>query len=270
MKESKNPVKLVWAQLLVMSGLHTFFTINMDGYKLKFSRSALAVTLFADKHERNEDEDILKKILRPGDTYVDVGSNIGTLVLTAAKAVTPSGKVIAIEAHPATFHNLRENILLNKFHNIEAIHSAAGSKSGSIFFSDTNSDDQNKVVSDQSKGIKVNVNTLDHLLNHIRSIELLKIDVEGYEKYVLEGATQALQKTDVILYESWERHFLGFGYTTGNIITLLFENGFKVYKILGNTIEMLTDSYSSLNCENLLALKDANSFCNRSGYRISQ
>ena len=100
---------MVWGQLLMKTGLSRFFTIPMNGYKIKFSRSALAFTLFADREDRHDDEEFVKRILKNGDVYVDVGANIGTLALAASTKVSNNGKVIAIEAHPGTFDHLKAN-----------------------------------------------------------------------------------------------------------------------------------------------------------------
>ena len=268
LKDSKNPRKLIFAQMLVKSGLNRFVTIPMNGYKLRFSDSALAVTLYADRNERHDDEDLVKKILRPGDTYVDVGANIGTLALTAAVAVRPNGKVIAIEAHPATYKNLAENIRLNKFENIQAINSAAGNSNGSTRFSNVNSDDQNKVVTDDTTGIEVPVSTLDILAHDVDAIKLLKIDVEGYEKFVLEGAEKTMLKTNVILFESWDKHFKEFNYSSADVIMLLQQKAFKVYRIVGKLLEQVSENHTSLHCENLLAIKDIIRFCEHTGFKI--
>jgi len=239
----------------------------MNGYKLKFSESALAVTLFADRHERHEDEDLVRKILNSGDVYVDVGANIGTLALTAATAVMPTGEVIAIEAHPETFKKLEENIRLNQF-EIRAINSAAGNTKGSIRFSNINSDDQNKVMADGGTGIDVQVNTLDSILHDVKQINLLKIDVEGYEKFVLEGALQTMQRTGVILFESWDKHFQGFGYSVADVVHLLQQNGFRVFKPVDDALMPIPGDYTSSQCENLIALKDPKGFCDHTGFKM--
>jgi FkbM family methyltransferase len=268
LKGSKNPLKVIWAQLLVKTGLNKYFIIRMNGYKLKFSRSALAVTLFADGDDRHDDEDLLRRMLRPGDTYVDVGANIGTLVLTAATVVSGTGKVIGIEAHPLTFQHLTANIELNKFPGIQAIHSAVGNQRGSVFFSDINSDDQNKVLTEKKNGLEVRLDTIDNLLAGIGAIQLLKIDVEGYEKYVLEGATEILKRTRIVLYESWDKHFQNFGYNSGHVIDLLNKNGFEVYNIEGNILRSLNSDYRSAGCENLVAVKDVQSFSKAYSFQL--
>lgn len=257
MSNSRNPIRLLAAQLLVKTGLNRFFIIHMNGYKLRFSNSALAVTLFADKQERNNDEDLLRRVLPHGGTYVDVGANIGTLVFPAARIVGPEGKVVGIEAHPQTFKNLEANVTLNRFPNIEIIHTAAGNSTGEIFFSNMNTDDQNKVVEENASTIRVPVNTLDKILINIAYVSVLKIDVEGYEKFVLEGAAEVLGRTDVVLYESWDSHFLKFGYNAGVVAEFFYRNDFRVYRFKTDKLMPFTTGDKSEVCENLLAIRRA-------------
>ncbi len=268
LKDSKHPFRFIIGMMLMESGLNRFFVISMNGYKIRFSRSALAVTLFADAKERHEDEDFLIRILKPGQVYVDIGANIGTLVLTASPLVGDKGKVYAVEAHPATFKHLEANVLLNQYTNIELINSAAGEKKGSIYFSDINSDDQNKVLLQQANGIEVKVDTLDNIFAGLPHINLLKIDVEGYEKFVLEGAANTLTKTDVLYFESWEKHFKGFGYDTATILHMLKNAHFTIFKTGPDQLMTLPVNYHSANCENLVAIKNPELFCSTYGYRV--
>ena len=67
---------------------------------------------------RNDEVRFLRAYLREGDTYVDVGANIGELVLTAASAVGGGGRIVAIEAHPIIFKYLTGNVALNRIQNI--------------------------------------------------------------------------------------------------------------------------------------------------------
>jgi FkbM family methyltransferase len=69
--------------------------------------------------------------LRPGDTFVDLGANIGYHSLLASRLVSENGRVYAIEGSPSIFERLRENVALNKMTNITAIHAIVSDKEGS-------------------------------------------------------------------------------------------------------------------------------------------
>lgn len=267
-KESKKPARYFFAQILAKTGLCQFFVIKMNGYKLRFTPSSLSITLFSNPGDRDHDEAFFRHLLKQGDLYVDVGANIGTLALCAAQLVGSNGKVIAIEAHPKTFGYLAENVALNSFFNINLLNYAVGDKEGKLTFSDINSDDQNKVITGLTGGITVPVKKLDMLLSQEHNISLLKIDVEGFEKYVVDGASEVLKRTDMVFFESWDQNFLNYGYTARDLIELFKYKGFKVFSIANDKLSMISPMHTSVKCENLLAIKNMEQFSFKTGIKL--
>ena len=199
---------------------------------------------------------------------MDVGANIGTLALCAAQLVGSNGKVIAIEAHPKTFGYLAENVALNSFLNINLLNYAVGDKEGELTFSDMNSDDQNKVITGLTGGITVPVKKLDMLLRQEHNISLLKIDVEGFEKYVVDGASEVLKRTDMVFFESWDQNFLNYGYTADDLIELFKYKGFRVFSIANDKLSIISRTHNSVKCENLLAIKNIVQFSFKTGIKL--
>lgn len=266
--KKKHPFKYLISVLLKRSGLSTLFTIKKEGYKLRFYPSALSGALWVDLHSRHADEKFLRDYLRPGDVVVDVGANVGSLTLEASVIVGDSGKVFAIEAHPKTFEYLWGNIELNQVKNVCACNVALGDAEGAVLFSDTALDDQNSVITD-GDGVKVPMYQLDRLPIDGRRIDLLKVDVEGYEKFVLQGARQTLQITECIYFESWEQHFQKYGYTCNDLFEFLNSCGFQLFKISQETIIFpVPKGYISINNENLLAIRNLDRFLQRTSFRL--
>jgi len=85
-----------------------------------------------------------------------------------------------------------------------------------------------------------------------REIAVLKVDVEGHEKFVLEGASGLLSRTAVIYFESWSEHFEKFGYQLSDIVEHLKSHGFRIFRIDGQPIDR---DYNSAQCENLVAAR---------------
>lgn len=212
------------------------------GYRLRFYPSAVSVAMWCNRDFFRNDEEILRKYLRPGDVFVDVGANIGTLSLAASGIVGEAGRVLSIEAHPKTVKYLRGNVKLNNASNVTVIHAAAGDHEGVVRFSSGRGDDQNRVT---ESGLQVPLRTLDALLD-AGPVRLLKIDVEGFELFVLQGADRVLQRTDLVYFESWESHFHKYGYSTSDVLALLARYGFETGR---------PADYKSLGCENLLATR---------------
>ncbi|HSS96387.1 MAG TPA: FkbM family methyltransferase [Terriglobales bacterium] len=257
-----RPLRFLASRLLWHTGLSSLLTIDCGTYRLRFYPSACSTTLWFDPKARSVDEQIFRKLLNKGDVVIDVGANIGSLSLAAAAIVGSSGTVYSIEAHPQTYKYLLGNIRLNKAHNVVAVNVACGKEDGTVHFSDQKSDDQNCVT---ESGLTVPVTSLDAIVTLLekRRIALLKIDVEGYEKFVLEGATRILARTDAVYFESWVKHFEKFGYQLRDILTLLHDFGFGIYQAReGIALEKIDEDYVSLRCENLLAMRTATKFRN--------
>jgi FkbM family methyltransferase len=196
------PMRLVTSRLLMRTGLCRFFSIPRHKYTLTFFPTALSAALWVNPRERHDEEMFLRHLVQPGDTVIDVGANIGSITLALADAVGPTGRVLSIEPHPRLFRSLAANIARNNVFHVEAINCALGETKAILRFSDRREDDQNAVVSgdDMTDALEVPIRSLDSLAPP-GPIELLKIDVEGYEYFVLKGATQSLRRTRKIYLE---------------------------------------------------------------------
>jgi FkbM family methyltransferase len=235
--------------------------IQRNGYKIIFFDSLMADYCYKYPNEyRIEEEKFIDLYLKEGDTFIDIGANIGLFSLKAATVVKEAGIVYAIEALPKTFRYLSGNIHYNKFNNVKAYNYAIGEKAGLVNFSDEITDDsQNRILSES--GVEVKMITLDELLSDVDgNINLIKVDVEGYEYYSLLGAKSLLKRTECIFFESDEVHFNRYGYCFKDVYKLLGNLSFSVCKLENNSLIVLDQNYKSLECEDLIACKDVNQF----------
>ncbi|MDE2290996.1 MAG: FkbM family methyltransferase, partial [Elusimicrobia bacterium] len=133
---------------------------------------------------------------RAGQTVLDVGGNVGTYALWAARRVGPSGRVAAVEPHPGNQALLRANAGLNGFSWLTVSGAAAGDAPGkarlyihprAINFS---------LVRPSAESVDVDVATVDVLAASLRlpPVSLMKVDVEGSEPAVLRGARGLLER----------------------------------------------------------------------------
>lgn len=74
----------------------------------------------------------LEGLLQPGEVYLDVGANVGEMVIPAGQAVGPTGRVIAVEPNPHTAALLRHNIALNGVNNVTVVEAAIANRNGTI------------------------------------------------------------------------------------------------------------------------------------------
>jgi FkbM family methyltransferase len=201
------------------------FTFRAYDASFRLYPSSASVALWCNRRFYDDDAGILRRYLRPGDVFVDVGANIGVHSLIGANLVGNAGHVYAFEPHPRTFKFLRGNVRLNRTANMTITNCAVGGEAGALRFTDMRSDDQNQVA---GSGIEVEAATLDSLLPPSR-VRLLKIDTEGFELFVLRGANDVLKRTDVIVFECFEPHFARFGYTVEDVFSLLRDRRFSVH-----------------------------------------
>jgi FkbM family methyltransferase len=151
---------------------------------------------------------LLRSLLRPGDVVVEVGANIGTHTLGFARMVGSDGRVIAFEPQKTLFQTLCANVALNGLTQIDCRQMAAGNEAGKLIapLIDYNCPGNQGGVGLEltGDGEAVEVATLDHLLQ-LPHLRLIKIDVEGMEKAVIEGAISTLQKHRPFLYVENDR-----------------------------------------------------------------
>jgi FkbM family methyltransferase len=253
-------------RILVKTRLCQHLTIAQKGYRLRFYPSNLTEQLWVDRHWREPELALIRAYLRQGDHVIDVGANVGDTALTAAIKVGPTGKVWAIEAHPKTHNYLLGNIRLNGVSNIEALNAAAATTPGTLSFGNDRRDDMNRVG---QKGIEVQAKRLDDLVQYRGTVDLLKIDVEGYELLVIGGATNILESTQLVLFEVAESHFGVFGYRVQDLLSDLSRRGFQLLAPLGEgSARRIGPDYVTHKVENLIAVRNLDDFAARSGWTI--
>lgn len=206
----------------------------------------------------------ISRFLRTGMTVIDVGANKGDFSLFAAIRVAPSGRVYAIEPVQNTFRWLSENIArqsdLRGYINLYdlAIYKADGEIVMNVFeeqFSGWNSlgfsemGFEGKTITPVSTQ-KVTALTLDTfcLQNEINYVDLLKIDVEGYEVDVLEGCSKLISDRQIshLIFEISLAPLAGAGQTAHGVLKAFTDKGLTIFQILESG--------------DLLSIPDINSF----------
>jgi FkbM family methyltransferase len=135
---------------------------------------------------------VIEQILRDGDVFVDVGANIGYDSLLAATRVGLNGRVVAIEAFPPMFAQLKINVELNSLANVRLVEVAASSREGHLILYGGDAWNQGKTSPIQRVGLRplctVPMQPLDLILSadERQSTRLIKIDIEGGEVEVLK------------------------------------------------------------------------------------
>jgi FkbM family methyltransferase len=151
--------------------------------------------------------DLFRQFVRPGMVVVEVGANIGVHTVFLAQAVGATGFVLAFEPQRLVFQTLCANLAINSLANVRCWHAAVGNAGGEIIVPALDPRQQHNFgglgLGGHLTGERVAVMTLDSL--SIPQCHLLKVDVEGMEQQVLEGARQLIARTHPILYVENDR-----------------------------------------------------------------
>jgi FkbM family methyltransferase len=249
-----NPFPL-FKYLLYRGRLSHFFSTRRKHYLLRIYYAPLAFWLWTRRDKPKTDELFYEGFLKPGDIVVDCGAHLGTLAMTAASLVGTTGQVVACEMHPRTYSYLVGNIKKNGFKNITTFNVAVGDEEKTVRITDEYVSDINHISEDGM--LEVKMTTVDRLTEGLSRIDLLKLDVEGYEFQALKGARMTLPKTKAVFFEAAERSFARSGYRLRDIILFLKENGFSCYAFdAENRTFPIDERYiPPVKYENVLALK---------------
>jgi len=132
---------------------------------------------------------------KEGDVVVDVGAGIGEEAIVFSHLVGPTGGVISIEAHPATFACLKETVRRSGLTNVTPLCIALSSTEGVAQIADVGSHLTSSIVIG-SGGTEVPARSLASLLAEldVRNVALLKMNIEGAERLAVRGIGPAAQR----------------------------------------------------------------------------
>lgn len=170
--------------------------------------STLGSLIFYQGFEQNE-RTFLWRYLRPGDVFVDVGANIGLFTVIAAKRVGDGGRVYAFEPAALPRCRLEENTRLNQFNNVSIQSFALSDQAGWLEMSiPTDGHDAWSSLAAPIAGTGIQMDrieavTWDAFAERIclAKPRMMKIDVEGWENRVLDGASATLSAPDAPLLQ---------------------------------------------------------------------
>ncbi len=166
---------------------HRMWLDEQDSLRLSFTRV----------YEPFETRWFLKHV-RPGQTVVDVGANIGYYTLLLARQVGNEGRVFAFEPDPTNFAILEKNVELNGYRNVTLERLAVSNTNGfvKLLWNDANHGDHRiGAVESDLPGIEVRTVRLDdYFSGHEGSIDVIKMDIQGAEYHAVLGMQHLLAR----------------------------------------------------------------------------
>lgn len=212
-------------------------TVSIFGSRFSLDLSDfIQRNVFAGSYERLETQ-IVRRLLRPGMTFLDVGANVGYYSAMAAECVGPEGRVIAFEPAEYAFFRLRRMVSVNRLTWVKVYPCGLSDAPGQMTLYGGAEDDPLRnhtatmVPNENPHRRLVEIDTLDRFAERleIRHIDLIKIDVDGLEMQVLRGAEELIDdgRIDHILIECNEYWLERMNTSTAEITEHLRSKGFN-------------------------------------------
>lgn len=179
-------------------------------------------------------------LLLPGMTVLDVGAHLGQYTLIASDRVSRGGRVYAFEAVPETFRWLKRNVALNDLPNVELVNAAVSDSTEpvTVHLASTRDTGSNSIAGpawvDSGRKITVPALTLDGYLAEkmIPKVDVVKLDVEGWELPVLRGAEKMLrQMRPRLMVEFEEERQKLAGTSCAELARYLTDRGYRLQRI---------------------------------------
>ena len=184
--------------------------------------------------------------IKPGDTFVDVGANIGYFTLLAASCVGQNGWSVAIEASPSIFNLLNENLELNNIvSRVRSVNLAASDQDGrlTVYGGPRGNLGMTTMVPNRDLQIETTISAkpLKDILTEgeIAGARLIKIDVEGLEGPVVRGLLPILGscRRDLEIVMEVNGQATPEGEKTADVVRQLTDQGFHTYEIVNDDHE---------------------------------
>lgn len=188
---------------------------------------------------------------------IDIGTNNGWVLMNMASLVAKhNGFVYGFEPHPETYKRCIANIKSSCISNCEVYNMGCGEKQTEFVMAavkESNSG-QNRIITNvvgthEAGGlVTIKVAKLDNMFAHLKKIDLIKIDVEGFEMHVLKGAEEILKKHRPVLFIEIDDELLRSNNTSPESVIVYLENSLG-YSILNAADEQrIAHGFSFANC----------------------
>lgn len=234
--------------------------VEINGYKmLVFANETVGRQIIWNKCYEKQETHFIYNFLKSTDVCIDIGANVGYFTLLMASKAR-LGEVHSFEPIPICYHLLNCSIRLNNFTNMIINNCAVGELNGeSVFYISTDSafsSLKNPNMVGDSRSISVPVVSIDKYVfsrRNVNKVDFIKIDVEGAEMQVINGATSLLRDVNrrprLIMLELVEEHLKRFSHKASEVIALLRNYGYNAEilrngKLVTFDVDNLSNSYN--------------------------
>jgi FkbM family methyltransferase len=183
-------------------------------------------------------EDAVCRLLKAGDTAVEVGANIGYHTLAMAERIYPAGKLYAFEANPELANLVEKTVFMNGYADrVEVFNCAVTNRGGPVsfdFMPHLNGGGHISVGDPHPDATRIVVPgaTLDEKLAYVAAIDMLRIDAEGAEPLIISGAQALIGRSpSLVIVMEWSVSMMSPRMDVRQFIGMLDQNGFRPWLI---------------------------------------
>jgi len=224
-------------------------SVYKKGLKRVINKTDIIYLPYELRHYTDQyEEDVWGKIMsyvRPGDTIADVGAYLGFYTFAFTKRVGASGKVVAFEPDPNNLAALKDRVKLYKINSkLNITGAAVGEVKGKLSFA-AKGISISRVIGkspENDQGIEVDCIRLDDFFAQ-EKLDIIKIDVEGYEAQVLLGAINVLKRSKgyprAIFIEVHPLAWDDYDSADRTIVSLLRNSGYTIQNTKGEAVESI-------------------------------
>ena len=247
-----------WVSKLTNSG--QAIRVFPDGIKVT-GLSGFSEFHSCSQYASREEREFLQNYPLGSGDLIDIGANLGLVTAILAKRF-PERQVHAFEPNPSTFQSLQANIALNGLTNVKAQQCAVGKHNGEVSFmaDPIHRATCSMATSEAQDTVSVPCTALDSYIKKqsINKIAFLKVDVEGYETLVFQGAEEMLkrQQVQLIYYEVCPTLTKKAGFEPELPTQMLMQNGYQISKLnnQGCLVPVNLETIHQINLENWIAI----------------
>lgn len=208
---------------------------------LAYPQVETCLALFVTGYYEPNEFSYLNGLLGPGMVFIDIGANLGLYSLFASTLVGKHGTVLAIEPSEREFQRLKANLELNPGSNISPMQLGLSNQSSErhLRIADEVHSGHNTFGDFAYAGVRqegqqrARVQRLDDVVRKagLKRVDVIKMDAEGHELFVLEGAVETINRFKPTLFvELVDRSLSLQGCTSDQVWDFLIRNGYQIYQ----------------------------------------
>lgn len=217
MDESLRVIDMIKNGMTVATGEHEALTRLFTGQKIYVDTRDISIAphLLLDGLWEQEFTGVIRRYFRPDSVFFDVGANFGYYGLLAGASITSAGSIHFFEPNPLLADLISKSVSVNGLlHRASIVQKAVGSQKGQItlnipgtYFGSATVTNDTAVIDvigeDKLQTVKVDQTSLDDYAREkkLKRVDLMKIDVEGFEEHVYDGMSQIIKDSpDLIVF----------------------------------------------------------------------